>query len=180
MKLVSKQFYSRFFLSQYFSGISNNQFFLKLFISGVIPKPYIVNDVMPTLDKKPETPETSTVPEPPTSPRAPMIYVVPPIPDPLPTASNKPASETPSTQNPTNSTTPTSTATNTEPEPDFDLTSTEGISLLVDTIKKLRTQKKEDDERIKKDNERIKNLQADSKKHIEDRNNLRQELFAEK
>ena len=170
MKLVSKQFYSRFFLSQYFSGISNNQFFLKLLISGVIPKPDIVNDVMPTLDKKPESPETSAVPTAPSPPRAPMIYVVPPIPDPLPTASNKPASETPSTQTPTTSTTP----------PEFDLTSTEGISLLVDTIKKLRTQKKEDDERIKKDNERIKNLQADSKKHIEDRNNLRQELFAEK
>ena len=134
---------------------------------------------MPTLDKRPETPETSTVPEAPTSPRAPMIYVVPPIPDPLPTASNKPASETSSTQTSTTTTLP-STTTNTEPEPEFDLTSTEGISLLVDTIKKLRTQKKEDDERIKKDNERIKNLQADSKKHIEDRNKLRQELFAEK
>ena len=135
---------------------------------------------MPTLDKKPETPETSTVPTAPSSPRAPMIYVVPPIPDPLPTASNKPASETPSTQTPTTSTTPTSTTTVTEPEPDFDLTSTEGISLLVDTIKKLRTQKKEDDEKIKKDSERIKNLQADSKKHTEEKNKLRQELFAEK
>ena len=132
---------------------------------------------MPTLDKKPATPDTS-VPTTPSSPRAPMIYVVPPIPDPLPTASNKTASEIPST--PTTSTTPTSTATNTEPEPEFDLTSSEGISLLVDTIKKLRTQKKEDDEKIRKDNERIKNLQADSKKHIEDRNKLRQELFAEK
>ena len=133
---------------------------------------------MPTLDKKPETPEPSTVPTAPSSPRAPMIYVVPPIPDPSPTALNKTASEIPST--PTTSTTPTSTATNIEPEPEFDLTSTEGISLLVDTIKKLRTQKKEDDEKIKKDSERIKNLQADSKKHTEEKNKLRQELFAEK
>ena len=133
---------------------------------------------MPTLDKKPETPEPTTVPTAPSSPRAPMIYVVPPIPDPSPTASNKTASEIPST--PTTSTTPTSTATNTEPEPEFDLTSSEGISLLADTIQKLRTQKKKDDEKIKMYNERIEKLQADTKKHVQDKNNLRQELFAEK
>ena len=139
---------------------------------------------MPTLDiaKKSGATATSTS----TAVRAPQIFVIPPTPDVwctiyLPTVSNEPSSLPSSIQssqppNPTASVDPTSTSTSPDPDPDpdpeFDPKSAEGISLLLETIAKLRAQKKKDEERIKK-------LQEDAKKNVEEKNRIRHELHIE-
>ena len=135
---------------------------------------------MPTLDIAKKSGATATS----TAVRAPQIFVIPPTPDVwctiyLPTVSNEPSSLPSSIQssqppNPTASVdpTPTSTSPDPDPEPEFDPKSAEGISLLLETIAKLRAQKKKDEERIKK-------LQEDAKKNIEEKNRIRRELHIE-
>ena len=129
---------------------------------------------MPTLDIAKKSGATATS----TAVRAPQIFVIPPTPDVwctiyLPTVSNEPSSLPSSTQssqppNPTASVDPTSTSTSPDPDPDpdpdpeFDPKSAEGISLLLETIAKLRAQKKKDEERIKK-------LHEDAKKNVEEK-----------
>ena len=139
---------------------------------------------MPTLDIAKKSGATATS----TAVRAPQIFVIPPTPDVwctiyLPTVSNEPSSLPSSIQssqppNPTASVDPTSTSTSPDPDPDpdpdpeFDPKSAEGISLLLETIAKLRAQKKKDEERIKK-------LQEDAKKNVEEKNRIRRELHIE-
>ena len=133
---------------------------------------------MPTLDIAKKSGATTTS----TAVRAPQIFVIPPTPDVwctiyLPTVSNEPSSLPSSIQssqppNPTASVDPTSTSPDPDPDPEFDPKSAEGISLLLETIAKLRAQKKKDDERVRK-------LQEDAKKHIEEKNRIRRELHIE-
>ena len=113
---------------------------------------------MPILDK--DKPTTSTPETPKSTPAPPQIFVVPP---PRPPAVNL---ETPPV-------TPIPSTSKDSSESNFDFSKPADVILLTDTIQKLRTKDKEQQETIK-------NLRDSNSQHVKDKNQLKRELAAER
>ena len=110
---------------------------------------------MPILDK--DKPTTSTPETPKSTPAPPQIFVVPPPRPPAVNLETPPATPIPSTSS----------------ESNFDFSKPADVILLTDTIQKLRTKDKEQQETIK-------NLRDSNSQHVKDKNQLKRELAAER
>ena len=113
---------------------------------------------MPILDK--DKPTTSTPETPKSTPAPPQIFVVPPPRPPAVNLETPPATPIPSTSKDSS-------------ESNFDFSKPADVILLTDTIQKLRTKDKEQQETIK-------NLRDSNSQHVKDKNQLKRELAAER
>ena len=112
---------------------------------------------MPILDKdKPPTQDTTTTNS------VPTIFIDPLRCSPVPSPETPPVIPTPSTSSKDNYS-----------ESEFDFTNPASVTLLTDTIKKLRTKNKEQEQIIK-------NLRESNTQHVKDKNQLKRELAAER